>query len=178
MTAGTTANGVFGAKVMWGYMEDVLAKLAALTGGEGLQGHTLLCRWFPNLHYVWITRRDRVAQAVSWSRAIQSRRWYAGDRRHGEDVPVEFSFHHIDHLVKEIDAHELAWSEFFDRSGVAPLHVIYEALEQNMKTTVVTVLRFLGIDPAGVRIEPRTTRLRDTLNEEWGKEYARLAADQ
>jgi LPS sulfotransferase NodH len=39
MTAGTTANGVFGAKVMWGYMEDVLAKLAALTGGEGLQGH-------------------------------------------------------------------------------------------------------------------------------------------
>lgn len=80
--------------------------------------------------------------------------------------------------MKEIDAHELAWSEFFDRSGVAPLHVIYEALEQNMKTTVVTVLRFLGIDPAGVRIEPRTTRLRDTLNEEWGKEYARLAADQ
>lgn len=178
MKEATTANGVFGAKVMWGYMEDVLAKLATLSGSEGLEGHALLGRWFPNLHYVWITRRDRVAQAVSWSRAIQSRRWYSGDRRHGGDRPVEFSFDQIDHLVKEIDAHELAWSEFFDRAGVSPLHVVYEALERDMKRTVVNVLGFLGIDAAGVRIEPRSKRQRDTLNDEWAKAYSRLLGNQ
>ena len=178
MNEATTANGVFGATIMWGYMDDVLAKLAAASRNESLRGHALLCEWFPNLHYVWLTRHDRVAQAVSWSRAIQSRQWYKDDRRHGGDLPVAFKFDQIDHLVKEIDAHELAWSTFFVRSGVAPLHVVYEALEHDMMPTIVSVLRFLGLDPTNVRIEPRSMRQRDALNQEWTKEYNRLAAHQ
>jgi LPS sulfotransferase NodH len=77
----TTPNGVFGAKVMSGYMNDFLHRLAATRPGEELHGHRLLTEWFPNLRYVRASRRDRIAQAVSWARAIQSDVWYAGDSR-------------------------------------------------------------------------------------------------
>jgi LPS sulfotransferase NodH len=39
---GTTPNGVFGAKVMFGYLPDLLGKLAALPGNQGRSDRVLL----------------------------------------------------------------------------------------------------------------------------------------
>ena len=64
---GTGANGVFGAKVMWLHMPDLLAKLEAAHGAEDGRSGALLERTFPGLRFVWIRREDVVAQAVSLS---------------------------------------------------------------------------------------------------------------
>ena len=34
---------------------------------------------FPNPIYVWLRRRDPVAQAVSWVKACQTARWWDAD---------------------------------------------------------------------------------------------------
>src|SRR3954468_14537551 len=77
--AGTTPNGVFGAKLMWTYFDDALQKLAAARGGDRLTDHALLSALFPRLRYVWIFREDVVAQGVSWAKAELSGEWYTGD---------------------------------------------------------------------------------------------------
>src|SRR3712207_231070 len=56
---GTTPNGVFGAKIMWGHVAD----FAALAGGEPPQLFEDAFGAPPR--YVWVSRRDRVRQAVS-----------------------------------------------------------------------------------------------------------------
>src|ERR1700754_339182 len=62
---GTTPNGVFGAKLMWGYLGDFAALLRGIAGNAGRTVPELLAATFPNLRYVQITRHDKVRQAVS-----------------------------------------------------------------------------------------------------------------
>ena len=72
---GTTGNGVFGAKLMWGYLGDFATLLRGIDGMAGLPVPELLGRAFPDLHYVRITRQDKVRQAVSLWRAVQTQAW-------------------------------------------------------------------------------------------------------
>jgi LPS sulfotransferase NodH len=68
---GTSSNGVFGAKIMWGYFHDFIDKLKQLPGYQKTDLPALLPEFFPNLHYIHITRQDKVRQAISFWRAIQ-----------------------------------------------------------------------------------------------------------
>ena len=76
---GTGANGVFGAKVLWPHMPNLLAKLEAVHGREDVAERALLERTFPGLRFVWIRREDVVAQAVSYAKAMQTDQWTALD---------------------------------------------------------------------------------------------------
>jgi trehalose 2-sulfotransferase len=112
---GTTANGVFGAKVMWGYFRDFVSKLQSIPAYADMTPPTLLSAAFPNLHYIWITRRDKVRQGVSHWKAIQTQIW----AKSKEEQPVpskepEFNFEAIDALTQEIVRHEAAWQHYFD----------------------------------------------------------------
>lgn len=99
---GITANGVFGAKVMFGDLPDLLGKLATLPGSRGLDDRALLERAFPNLRFVWIWREDVVAQAVSGSRAIQTGVWYEADARRSPATQPRFDFAQIHGLQRRI----------------------------------------------------------------------------
>ena len=71
--AGTTPNGVFGAKLMWGTLDEVVAKLAPDTTGAD---RAVLTGVFGPLSFVYLRREDEVAQAVSWLRAEQTQITY------------------------------------------------------------------------------------------------------
>src|SRR5205823_4458979 len=49
---GSTANGVFGAKIMRGYFDILVGKLRLILGAEELSVPELLQVAFPNLHYI------------------------------------------------------------------------------------------------------------------------------
>jgi trehalose 2-sulfotransferase len=66
----TTPNGVFGTKVMWGYMGDLQQRLAELPGLEALDEAQRLARVLGDVRYVHVARTDHLAQAVSMWRAV------------------------------------------------------------------------------------------------------------
>ena len=66
---GSTDNDVFGAKLMWNYLPDVLDRFRALPEFTALSRAQVLATAFPDAQLVLLTRRDRVRQAVSWARA-------------------------------------------------------------------------------------------------------------
>ena len=80
---------------MWSYIDDLLARLAPRPGGRprALDG-----RASAPLRYVHVMRRDKVAQAVSLWRAVQTRAWRAGDATAARQ-PV-FDRRGIEHLVR------------------------------------------------------------------------------
>ena len=62
---GSTANGVFGSKIGGGYWHDFVRRLRAIDGMRALPLNMVLDKFFPNLHYIHLTRRNKVRQAVS-----------------------------------------------------------------------------------------------------------------
>ena len=121
---GTTPNGVFGAKLMWGYLGDFAQLLRGIDGMAGLTIPDLLERAFPGLRYIQITRQDKVRQAVSLWKAVQTQAW---KREPGEDGRPElepvFSFRAINYLVRLLTAHDASWDAYFLGLGYDPLKI-------------------------------------------------------
>ena len=172
---GSTPNGVFGAKVMYGYLPDLLGKLADLPGGRGLDDRSLLEREFPNLRCLWIWREDVVAQAVSWAKALQTNLWAAGDGQPAS--ATRFDFAQIDGLVRAANEGRAGWRRWFDAHDLEPMGIRYEDLVADMRGTTRRALEFLGTDgPADLPIRTRSARQSDALNHEWAARYRALAA--
>jgi trehalose 2-sulfotransferase len=166
---GTTPNGVFGAKLMWGYLGDVATLLRTIDGMAGLPVPELLAHAFPGLRYVQITREDKVRQAVSLWKAVQTQAWRAdGERTEPAAEPV-FSFRAINYLVRLLTAHDASWDAYFLGLGRPPLKVTYEELAADQGPVVRRVLAHLGI-PAPEPLSlppPRLSAQADELSEDW-----------
>jgi LPS sulfotransferase NodH len=167
---GTTSNGVFAAKLMWGYLGDFVELLHGVDGLNGLTVPDLLARVFPGLRYVQITREDKVRQAVSLWRAVQTQAWRqnAGDNGHERLEPV-FSFRAINYLVRLLTAHDASWDAYFLGLGVRPLKLTYEEVAAAPVDTVARVLEYLGLDPEAARgiDAPRLQAQADERSEDW-----------
>lgn len=161
--AGSTPDGVFAARVMWGSMPRILEKLG--TGLGARSDLDLLTDAFGGLRLVHVTRADVVGQAVSWARAEQTGYWQEGDRT---SVHPRIDVDHADRLVRTITEHNAAWSRWFQRQGVEPYVVTYEDLVADPGHTVQVLLDSLGVElPSTWR--PRSARRRqaDELNAGW-----------
>ena len=166
---GTTPNGVFGAKLMWGYLGDFASLLRGIPGLEARPVPELLDDVFPGLRYVQITRQDKVRQAVSLWRAVQTQAWQ-GDARPDADTPEPaFSFRAINFLVRQLTAHDASWDAYFLGLGVAPLKVTYEELAEAPEPVVLRVLDHLAVDaPADLAVDPSGLTVQaDSLSESW-----------
>src|SRR5579871_563866 len=71
---GTTENGVFGAKIKANSLPFLAAALSD-SSAEPAHLSRRLAETFPDLRYIWVTRRNKVRQAISYFRAKQSRQW-------------------------------------------------------------------------------------------------------
>ena len=176
MKEGTTANGVFGAKIMWSHMPDLFAKLRTAGAKRALTECELLRRTFPELRFVWLWREDLVAQAVSFSRATQTGEWRADDP---PGRKPRFDFGQIAHLLREVKEQNEAAQRWFAANGVEPYRVRYEELVDDMEGVTRRLLAFLGVDlPSGVTLEHDITKQADDLNSEWAVRYRRLTEPQ
>lgn len=169
LAQGTTPNGVFGAKLMWGYLGDFATLLRTIEGLARLPVPELLARSFPGLRYVQITRENKVRQAVSLWKAVQTQDWRERrDRREPAPQP-SFSFRAINYMVRLLTAHDASWDAYFLGLGEAPLKITYEELAADPETGVRRVLGHLGVPaPEPLLLEaPRLSVQADELSEDW-----------
>ncbi len=167
---GTTLNGVFGAKLMWGYLGDFAALLRGIDGLAGLPVPELLARVFPGLRYIQITRKDKLRQAISLWKAVQTQTWHQdANRRTSSPAEPQFSFRAINYLVGLLTAHDASWDAYFLGLGQAPLKITYEELAEDPEPVLRDILAHLGIPaPAALPISaPRLGIQADELSEQW-----------
>lgn len=150
MLAAGTTNGVFGAKVMWGSLPDLAP--------------------FPEPRFVWLRRHDRVAQAVSFAKAVQTGHWHHWDPP--PQAEPRYRFDEIDALLREVEELDRAWEDWFEREGLKPLELAYEELAADPRAEVIRVLEFLSVDvPPGVTVRPLTLARPNATAEEWASRY-------
>jgi trehalose 2-sulfotransferase len=176
VTAGSTANGVSAARIMWGTMDEITAHLAPLYPAQAGSDSGLLSAAFGRTRFVYLRRVDVVAQAVSLLRAEQTGVWFetAHDRQEPQGEPG-FDFDQVRERVRLIENHNAAWEQWFAAAGIRPHLVRYEELDADPVRIARGVLGFLGLDlPAGREITVRHKRLADELNAHWIERYRLL----
>jgi trehalose 2-sulfotransferase len=187
IVAATTPNGVFGAKVHWEHFLNFAAKversLAASEGTVPASVPTRLRGRFPDLRYIWLTRRNKIARAISHYRAEKTGRWQLDARWITDDTGGEgepgFDFDAIDVFVRTGEAEDAHWQQFFLEHDISPLELVCEELVQDLEGTVRRVLDFLSIPAENVKMPlPNLRRQADNNSREWEARYRQMCADE
>lgn len=192
LAEGATPNGVFGVKVFAGdYLEDFLRHVWRLPRYRDprLSVPALMSSIFPNLRHIWLARRNKVRQAVSWWLAFQTKVWAVRSEKDEramlqvfqevrntneprKNVP-RYDFEKIDSLVQEIVRREAWWQDYFSEGGIKPFSVVYEDFADSYEGVTQELLRYLGLDASrgagpGNRILQKQA---GALTEEWVQRY-------
>lgn len=154
-------NGVFGLKVHFHHFK------AALQTFPGL-----LQRLAP-VQFILICRDDKLAQAVSLAKALQTRAWLSLSTVPAHEIPLFYSREFISACLAEVHRQEASWKEWFLAQGVKPYTVHYEDLLQNEQQVIVDVCRLLGVqgdEPSNSDV-PVVSRQSDSVNAQWVSRY-------
>lgn len=154
----TSPNGVFALKAHYHQLDAaVLAK--------GLELEDIL----PNLTYIRIDRGDKIRQAISYSRALQTDNWFIEDKERRRPT---YSAVDIYARLKEVVEDELGWDNYFRKRNIAPLKVSYEELDNSYPATIRRVLKFLKLEEAADGIvSPPIEKQRDSMTEDWYRRF-------
>ena len=170
----TTPNAVFGTVVMWSYFDRLLELLREVLEYKDLNRAGLIAAILHEPKYIWLRRRNRVEQAVSWGIACQTGVWAqkTGEKPQARSVP-KFDFKVIDEWCNRIAQHETAWANYFRENQIEPLTLFYEDVAQDNCCAVETVLEFLGVPlPTGVTIAASEMKKQaNELSEQWTAAY-------
>lgn len=175
---GTTPNGVFGTKLMWNQLPDIEQHAAALPDLVGTTGRDLLDRVFSRPFYVWMRRGDKVRQAISLWRALQTRIWrLENPSSSGQKPLLHYSYDGIEHLRRRLTADDAAWARFFTQNELEPLELHYETdVQPDPVGAVETVLEYIGVRrPEEWSARVGMVRQSDGLNAAWYEAYQRDA---
>jgi LPS sulfotransferase NodH len=183
---GTTDNGVFGAKLMWQYLGDFVGLLRNIPEYRKLPLTDLLPAAFPNLTFVRVIRANKIRQAVSLWKAVQTASWSDSGAAKGDDPPYrayldeqrpQLRFHYgaISHLLEQILTAEASWDAFFEHTRIKPILVLYENFAADYATSTLNVLERLELDiPEGLEVEPRMKSQTDSINDDWARRFSEL----
>lgn len=179
VVASATPNAVFGFRMESWDLEQFIARLrhSGEFGAPESGEIELLQAAFPRLRCIQLTRQDKLRQAISKARAMQTGQWVSRGDRPSLRAP-EFDQELIAHCLLAAQRGEEMWTDFFQRNAIEPLAITYEDLCTDYPGTVWRVLDFLrirprrGFDPG----PPQTARQADALTEEWVRRYKQVEA--
>jgi len=177
----TGTNGVFGAVVMWSYFERMLQMLQEVREYNRFSGAELLAELFNRPKYIWMRRRNRVEQAVSWSMACQTGVWaQKGGVTSQPCATPNFDFKVIDEWCNRIAAHEASWANYFRENQIEPLVLYYEDIVASHRTAAERVLEFLALPlPHRMKIPaPAVEKQGNEISAEWAASYRKLKSKQ
>lgn len=175
---GTTDNGVFGAKIQQNEFPGLMTRLRELPEYADLSDAQVLLALFPNVHYILITRRDTLRQAISWARAAQTGVFAlkTGTLPIPKQAPV-FDFEKIDSLRRLVLEGEAQWQDSFRKRGIEPFRVVYEELVEEYESTALRILDYLGVGyPNELAFGERQLQQQaDESNELWAQQFLELS---
>lgn len=178
---GTTSNDVFGIKhsLHSTYSAHVFGEIRSLRGLAPATDpirEDSLDDLFPNCKHIFLTRRNKVRQAVSWWKAINDNVWHL-DKHDAQEIAPDFYTHHYDfaaleHLFKEAALRECAMQEYFSKHDIDPMTLVYEDLVNDFAGTIRKVLDFLELEYDGpIVVRMHYTKTSNEHSEKWVQRF-------
>lgn len=157
-------NGVFGMKAHFHHFEAFLKEYPALL--DVLAPTT----------YIYISRDDKIAQAVSMAKALQTDAW-TSRMEEGPKPVVVYDRDMIENCLADIERQDLTWRQWFEAHDVTPFQVTYDRLTSDAEGVVRDITELLGVqddEPDEVDVPP-AKKQADETNQEWIERFQREA---
>jgi len=148
-----TFNGLFGFKI---FAHDA----------QKIPG--LLDNWFeffPDARYIYLTRKNILAQAVSLTIALQTGRWRYTDTNKNEP---QYDCEAISNALNRIVSENIFWQSFLKKNLIKQLNLIYEEFIKKQELSIRNILHFLGAhDECSISRPTDFQKIGTNINDEW-----------
>lgn len=152
-------NGVFSTKTHFHHFDAALQRSAELR------------RRLAGARYIYVNRRDKIAEAVSMAKALQTNSWmsFASARR----APLFYSREFISDCLREVMRQTEDWWRWFGSCAIEPYVIDYEEFVADIPSGVAGIARWLNIDErSGAEVLlPQVERQSDSINQEWKERF-------
>jgi LPS sulfotransferase NodH len=167
-------NGVFGLKAFPPQLEQLKRRNPTLLE-EVLA--TILPRGVAR-RVVYLRRRNRLAQAVSYARATLSGVWRKEQEAAGPS-PLDYSEEALESAERGIAHQEAGWEQMFAELKIEPLTVWHEDALADGAAVARAVADYIGvpIDPEAVVKVPPIEKQSEGNSHDWAERYARSRGD-
>ncbi|MEM7512914.1 MAG: Stf0 family sulfotransferase [Bacteroidota bacterium] len=158
---GSSENGVFGIKHSYTttHFHSLFEELKELRGipeeedMEKVFGHLI-----PGAKHIFLTRRNKIRQAVSWWQAIQDNVWHveAGTTHQNEKSFYEdkYIYNALLTLYNQIVLKECATQAYFNKYKIVPYTVVYEDFVAEPERILKDILRYLELPLEEAKFPP------------------------
>jgi trehalose 2-sulfotransferase len=156
---GTTANRCFAMKIHPWHLDRLLER-STVSGT------------FPSAHFVRLTRRDLLGQAISLYRAQQTGRYHA---HIPPERAVDFDADAIERMVQVLALNRARWEMYFARTGIRPLMLSYEDLRADPHCVVRQIAEYVGerVKRRDVTAAQPIGQQADSISAEWRERFVR-----
>ena len=130
---------------------------------------TAIDKYFTNHYSVYLTRRNKIGQAISLLKARQTKQFYFDQIPEDECFFDEEKLHDI---IIELVGIEQQYECFFDRSGIKPYRLYYEDIAQDGQGIGHKLAEHFGFEQPTEPWTPYLKKQADELNAEWAERFA------
>jgi trehalose 2-sulfotransferase len=169
------------------YIAALLARRTSRNGVFGMKAHFHHFQAFLNEYpelldvlapvtFVYISRDDRVAQAVSMAKALQTNAW-TSRMEEGPKPVLHYDGEMIARCLDDIEQQDLAWRRWFEQHDSTPFQVTYSELTADPVGVVRSIVELLGVqndEPDEISLPP-AKKQADETNQEWIERFQREA---
>lgn len=135
----TSLNGVFGMQIHYSQLARVFQSEPKLDNVASFLNR------FDRL--LWVRRKDKLAQAVSFAIAKRTKIWSSEDIGLSSLDTTDFSLSELSRALHLVISHDLGWQSLLDSLGLNPKVIWYEDLVQNYPAFVHASLLHIGVTP-------------------------------
>lgn len=151
----TSSNGVFGVKAHFHHFENLHKQSPGML------------QLLEPVHFIYLERRDKIAQAVSLAKGFQTRAWLSVGKE--RKTPLFYNREFIQACLDEVAEQENQWKTWLQERRIDVLRIDYEEILEDETQVVKKVREFLGV--AGDRADevrlPNLRKQSDGVNSEW-----------
>jgi len=130
--------------------------------------------FFPNAKFIFLQRKQKIRQAISYSKALQTGIWNETtdqDQDYKKYVlPALYDREHIEACFDMLLADDFAWKNFLESNDFRSLHIWFDDLVTNYEAKMKEIYTYLGVKGS----EKVTPLLRQQSNKEsleWEKRF-------
>ncbi|MEN0000012.1 MAG: Stf0 family sulfotransferase [Pseudomonadota bacterium] len=169
---GKGGTDVFGLRLQRGSFAFFMQQLGFLHPGQASDLARLEAAFGPTL-FIYLTRDDKLDQAISCVRAEQSGLWHRNSdgselERTAPPRDAGFDADAIKAHMDEFSAFETAWQSWFETQGISPLTVTYDRLSREPQAILTEIVSALGLDASiAADVPVQTAKMADETSLAW-----------
>jgi len=182
IVAGKGETDIFGLRLMGGNLEELSTILDQIF--PHLPSDTArLEKAFGRILYIHLSRKHKLAQAISLVKAEQTGLWHIAPdgtelERLAPPQEPQYDFERIKRVVLELESYDTSWNSWFNDQGIEPLRVGYELLSANPVEMLIRICKELDVKTPNLDdIRPGVAKLADETSFDWINRYRLDAAN-